>query len=58
MIVVADTGPIHYLVLIGAAEVLHPLQSRARAPDRRRGAPGDQDANGSPGLDGAAAGVV
>ena len=32
MIVVADTGPIHYLVLIGAADVLKPLYSRVLVP--------------------------
>ena len=32
MIVVADTGPIHYLVLIAAVEVLKPLYSRVLVP--------------------------
>lgn len=32
MIVVADAGPLHYLVLIGAAEVLGPLYDRVLVP--------------------------
>ena len=32
MIVVADTGPIHYLVLIGAVDVLKPLYGRVLVP--------------------------
>ena len=32
MIVVADTGPLHYLVLIGAVDVLQPLYSRVLVP--------------------------
>jgi predicted nucleic acid-binding protein len=32
MIVVADTGPIHYLVLIEAVDVLKPLYSRVLVP--------------------------
>lgn len=32
MIVVADAGPLHYLVLIGAAEVLQPLYGRVLVP--------------------------
>lgn len=32
MIVVADAGPIHYLVLIGAVEVLQPLYGRVLVP--------------------------
>ena len=32
MIVVADAGPIHYLVLIEAADVLHPLYDRVIVP--------------------------
>jgi predicted nucleic acid-binding protein len=32
MIVVADTGPIHYLVPIEAVEVLKPLYSRVLVP--------------------------
>ncbi len=32
MIVTADTGPLNYLVLIGAVEVLHPLYSRVIVP--------------------------
>ncbi len=32
MIVVADTGPIHYLVLIGAVDVLQPLYTRVLVP--------------------------
>jgi hypothetical protein len=32
MIVVADTGPLHYLVLIGAADVLPPLYHRVVTP--------------------------
>jgi predicted nucleic acid-binding protein len=32
MIVVADAGPIHYLVLIGAVDVLQPLFSRVLVP--------------------------
>ena len=32
MIVVADTGPIHYLVLIAAVEVLKPLYRRVLVP--------------------------
>jgi|SRR5215472_233391 len=33
MIVVADAGPIHYLVLIGAVDVLHPLYTRVLVPE-------------------------
>jgi predicted nucleic acid-binding protein len=32
MIVVADTGPVHYLVLIGAVDVLQPLYGRVIVP--------------------------
>ncbi len=32
MIVVADTGPLHYLVLVEAVEVLTPLYSRVIVP--------------------------
>lgn len=32
MIVIADTGPINYLVLIGAVDVLHPLYTRVFVP--------------------------
>ena len=32
MIVVADTGPLHYLVLIGAVDILQPLYSRVLVP--------------------------
>ena len=32
MIVVADTGPLHYLVLIGAVDVLHPLYGLVVVP--------------------------
>ena len=32
MIVVADAGPLHYLVLIGAADVLEPLYSCILVP--------------------------
>jgi len=32
MIVVADAGPLHYLVLIGAVHVLKPLDSRVLVP--------------------------
>jgi predicted nucleic acid-binding protein len=32
MIVVADAGPLHYLVLIGAVDVLQPFYSRVLAP--------------------------
>ena len=32
MIVVADTGPLHYLVLIGAVDVLAPLYTRVLVP--------------------------
>jgi predicted nucleic acid-binding protein len=32
MIVVADAGPFHYLVLIGAVEVLQPLYGRVLVP--------------------------
>jgi len=32
MIVVADASPVHYLVLIGAAEVLEPLYGRVLVP--------------------------
>jgi predicted nucleic acid-binding protein len=32
MIVIADTGPINYLVLIGAVDVLHPLYTRVLVP--------------------------
>ena len=32
MIVVADTGPIHYLVLVGAVDVLQPLYTRVIVP--------------------------
>ena len=32
MIVVADTGPLHYLVVIGAVDVLQPLYSRVLVP--------------------------
>ena len=45
MIVVADTSPIHYLVLIGFADVLFPLYDRVVVPDtvaqelQRHGAP-------------------
>jgi predicted nucleic acid-binding protein len=34
MIVIADTGPLHYLVLIGHANVLAPLYSRVLVPVR------------------------
>jgi predicted nucleic acid-binding protein len=33
MIVVADAGPIHYLVLIGTVDVLEPLYSRVLVPE-------------------------
>lgn len=33
MIVVADTSPLHYLVLIGAAGVLEPLHIRVIVPE-------------------------
>jgi predicted nucleic acid-binding protein len=33
MTVVADAGPLHYLVLIGAVDVLGPLYGRVLAPD-------------------------
>lgn len=33
MIVVADAGPLHYLVLIGAVHVLEPLYGRVLAPE-------------------------
>jgi predicted nucleic acid-binding protein len=36
MIVVADSGPIHYLVLIGDVDVLLPLFSRVLIPDAVR----------------------
>ena len=37
MIVVADTGPLNYLVLIEAVDVLHPLYTNVVVPqDRRR----------------------
>ncbi len=32
MIVVADTTPLHYLVLIGGVDVLEPLFTRVRHP--------------------------
>jgi predicted nucleic acid-binding protein len=32
MIVIADTGPLNYLVLIGAAHVLQPLYARVIVP--------------------------
>jgi len=32
MIVVADAGPIHYLVLVGAVDVLQPLYTRVLVP--------------------------
>jgi hypothetical protein len=32
MIIVADTGPLHYLVLIGAADVLHPYTAACSCP--------------------------
>ena len=32
MIVVADAGPIHYLILIDAIGVLHPLYDRVLIP--------------------------
>jgi predicted nucleic acid-binding protein len=32
MIVIADTGPLHYLVRIGAVEVLQPLYTRVIVP--------------------------
>jgi hypothetical protein len=34
MIVVADPGPLHYLVLIGAVDVLGPLCGRVLDSDR------------------------
>jgi predicted nucleic acid-binding protein len=46
MIVIADTGPLNYLVLIGAADVLQPLYTRVIVPEavvrelRAAGAPG------------------
>jgi|ERR1700733_12857453 predicted nucleic acid-binding protein len=33
MIVVADAGPLHYLVLIGAVDVLPPLYTRVLVPE-------------------------
>jgi predicted nucleic acid-binding protein len=33
MIVVADAGPLHYLVLIGAVDVLQPLYGRVLVPE-------------------------
>ena len=33
MIVVADAGPLHYLVLIGAVDLLQPLYSRVLMPE-------------------------
>lgn len=33
MIVVADAGPLHYLVLIGAVDVLPTLYSRVLVPE-------------------------
>ena len=33
MIVVADAGPLHYLVLIGAVDVLAPLYTRVLVPE-------------------------
>ena len=32
MIVIADTGPLNYLVLIGAVDVLKPLYARVITP--------------------------
>ena len=43
MIVVADTSPLNYLVLIGAVEVLQPLYSRVLVPQTAAGEM--QDAN-------------
>ena len=37
MIVVADAGPLHYLVLIGAADVLQPLYGRVLVPEEVAG---------------------
>jgi len=34
MIVVADTSPINYLVLIGAVDILEPLYDRVLVPKR------------------------
>jgi predicted nucleic acid-binding protein len=45
MIVVADAGPLHYLILIGAVDVLGPLYNRVVLPEavaqelRYQGAP-------------------
>jgi predicted nucleic acid-binding protein len=33
MIVVADAGPLHYLILIGAVDVLGPLYNRVVLPE-------------------------
>ena len=33
MIVVADAGPIHYLVLVGAVDALQPLYDRVLVPE-------------------------
>jgi predicted nucleic acid-binding protein len=33
MIVVADAGPLHYLVVIGAVDVLGPLYNRVVLPE-------------------------
>jgi predicted nucleic acid-binding protein len=59
MIVVADAGPIHYLVLAGAVDVLQPLYTLVVVPQtvaeelREAGAP-----HAGPNLDRAPAGVV
>ncbi len=34
MMVVADTGPLHYLVLVGVVEVLPPLYTRVIVPQK------------------------
>lgn len=59
MIVVADTGPIIYLVLIEAVDVLMPLYGRvSSAPDRRWRITRSRSVRRGPDLDRATAGVV
>ena len=57
MIVVADAGPLHYLVLIGAVPPAS-VQSRARAPDGRHRVDGDWGTERRPNLDRAATRLV